>query len=150
MTPDEAVATILSLSKKDQAWLDNFLSLPQTMQQDVINLEKDQDWTDPSLSSSGPSCSLNKLWWGRRLPTPGQCFRLLLAIFSLIAMIPMWWGAVSQDDTMSGWAEVLGCLAVGWFAVESSVGVVVDLVRRSPLPPPPKPRLPPPPPTLGP
>ncbi len=86
----------------------------------------------------------NRRWWGKRTPTAGQCFRLLLAAFGLVAVIPMWWDAIQRDDVMAGWAQVLGCFAVGWFAIESSWKVLADLVRRSPLPPPPPPRKPPP------
>lgn len=84
----------------------------------------------------------NRFWWGKRLPSAAQCFRLLVAVFGIVATGPMWWAAARQDDTLAGWAEMLGCFAVLYFTVVGTWPVLADLVRRSPLPPPP--RTPPP------
>ena len=94
-------------------------------------LTHSQTWAPALL---GVLVLVNRFWFGKRLPSPEQCFRILVAIFGLLGAAPMWWDAVKRDDTMSGWAEMLGFLAVAWLAIESAWQTLVVLVRRSPLP----------------
>jgi hypothetical protein len=83
--------------------------------------------------------SANHFWLGRRWPTPAQGFRLLVSVVGIVGAAPVWWEAACRKGDMGAWAQVLGALAIGLLAAESAWKELVEIVRRSRKPPPPRP-----------